>query len=82
MRGELKKLQQELGITMVFVTHDQEEALILADSMAIMEQGRLIQNDTPMQIYRHPANQFVSDFLSLDELVWTEDGVLMKVIKR
>ena len=82
MRGELKKLQRELGITMVFVTHDQEEALILADSMAIMEQGRLIQNDTPMNIYRRPANKFVSDFLGLDELMWTEDGVLMKVIKR
>lgn len=82
MRRELKKLQRELGITMVFVTHDQEEALILADSMAIMEQGRLIQNDTPMNIYRRPANKFVSDFLGLDELMWTEDGVLMKVIKR
>ena len=82
MREELKKLQRELGITMVFVTHDQEEALILADSMAIMERGRLIQNDTPMNIYRHPACKFVSDFLGLDELVWGEDGVLMKVIKR
>ena len=82
MREELKKLQRELGITMVFVTHDQEEALILADCMAIMERGRLIQNDTPMNIYRHPACKFVSDFLGLDELVWGEDGVLMKVIKR
>jgi iron(III) transport system ATP-binding protein len=82
MRKELKKLQRELDMTMVFVTHDQEEALILGDSMAIMEQGKLIQNDTPINIYRHPANEFVAHFLNLDELVWTENGTLMKIIKK
>lgn len=82
MRAELKKLQRELGMTMVFVTHDQEEALILADRMAIMEQGRLMQNDTPLNIYRHPADSFVSDFLDLDQLIWTEDGTLMKIIHK
>ena len=82
MRSELKKLQRELDMTMVFVTHDQEEALILSDSMAIMEQGRLIQNDSPLNIYRQPANEFIAEFLNLDELVWTEDGRLLKVIKK
>ena len=80
MRDELKKLQRDLDMTMVFVTHDQEEAMILSDSMAIMEQGVLIQNDTPEHIYQHPANDFVRDFLKLDDLIWTEDGKLMKII--
>ena len=80
MRQELKKLQQDLDMTMVFVTHDQEEAMILADSMAIMEQGHLIQNDTPKHIYQNPANDFVKNFLNLEDLIWTEEGRLMKVI--
>lgn len=80
MREELKKLQRELGMTMVFVTHDQEEAMLLADSIAIMEQGRLIQNDSPANIYRAPANDFVRSFLNLDELIWTEDDRLLKII--
>ena len=79
-REELKKLQRELGMTMVFVTHDQEEAMLLADSMAIMEQGVLIQHDSPANIYRNPANDFVRRFLNLDELIWTEDNKLMKII--
>lgn len=82
MREELKKLQRELGMTMVFVTHDQEEALHLADRITIMEQGVMVQDDSPLNLYRHPANAFVSDFLSLDSLVWTEDGTLMKIIKK
>ena len=69
-------------MTMVFVTHDQEEALHLADRIAIMEQGVLIQDDSPMNLYRAPANDFVRDFLSLDQLVWTQDGTLMKIVKK
>lgn len=81
MRKELKQLQRELGITMVFVTHDQEEAMLLSDQMAIMDQGRLIQMGSPEEIFRHPANEFVSGFLSLSSLRWEEDGTLLKVIK-
>lgn len=81
MRNELKSLQRELGITMVFVTHDQEEAMLLSDQMAIMEQGRLIQMGAPEEIFRNPANEFVSSFLSLSSLRWEEDGTLLKVIK-
>lgn len=80
MRMELKRIQRELGMTMVFVTHDQEEAMLLSDYMAIMDNGRLIQTDTPANIYHAPANDFVRSFLNLDELIWTEDGKLMKII--
>ncbi len=80
MREELKSLQRKLGITMIFVTHDQEEALNIADRIAIMEKGELIQYDTPMNIYHNPANDFVRGFLKMDELVWAQDGTLMKVI--
>lgn len=82
MREELKGLQRELGMTMVFVTHDQEEALHLADRVAIMDQGCLVQEGSPLELYRHPANSFVSGFLNLDQLAWGEDGTLMKIIKR
>ena len=82
MRDSLKEIQRKLNMTMVFVTHDQEEALDLADKIAIMEKGELVQFDTPMNIYKNPANDFVRDFLNLDELVWTDDGQLLKVIKR
>ena len=81
MRVELKRLQQELGMTMVFVTHDQEEAIILADRIAIMDQGELVQNDRPRDLCAHPANEFVSRFMDLESLIWTEDGKLLKVIK-
>lgn len=54
--------------------------MLLADSIAIMEQGRLIQNGSPANIYRAPANEFVRSFLKLDELIWTEDNRLLKII--
>ena len=82
MRGELKRLQQELGITMVFVTHDQEEALILADSIAVMEQGALLQLAPPREVYRHPANGAVAAFLGLNDILWQPDGSIWKAIHR
>ena len=82
MRTELKTIQRELGITMVFVTHDQEEALLLSDKMAIMEQGKLVQFGSPEEIFRNPATPFVREFLSLSNLRWEEDGTLVKVIKQ
>lgn len=82
MRGELKRLQKQLNMTMIFVTHDQEEAMLLGDRMAIMEQGKLVQCDTPENIYKNPASTFVYDFLNLDQLVWKEDGTLMKILKK
>jgi ABC-type sugar transport system ATPase subunit len=63
MRGELKRLQHELGTTTVYVTHDQSEAMTLAARVAVMRKGRLQQFDTPMNIYNRPANRFVAEFV-------------------
>lgn len=63
MRGELKRLQHELGTTTVYVTHDQAEAMTLAHRVAVMRSGRLQQFDTPMNIYKLPANRFVAEFV-------------------
>ncbi|MDO4265472.1 MAG: ABC transporter ATP-binding protein [Eubacteriales bacterium] len=63
MRDELKELQKQLDMTMIFVTHDQEEAMVLADSIAIMHDGYLIQTGPPREVYDHPATQFAMEFL-------------------
>ena len=63
MQFELKHLQQETGITFIFVTHDQEEALTMSDRIAVMEAGRILQIGTPRQIYNHPVERFVADFI-------------------
>src|SRR5439155_2670607 len=63
MRVELKRLQKRLGITTVYVTHDQSEALALSDEIAVFSAGRIIQRGTPQDIYRHPKSQFVADFI-------------------
>jgi multiple sugar transport system ATP-binding protein len=63
MRGELKRLQYELGTTTLYVTHDQAEAMTLAHRVAVMESGRLQQFDTPLNIYERPANKFVAGFM-------------------
>ena len=66
---------------MVFVTHDQEEAMLLADKMALLDEGRLVQYGTPAEIYQHPATPEVSAFLGLDDLVWQDDGTVYKRLK-
>jgi multiple sugar transport system ATP-binding protein len=63
MRGELKRLQHELGTTTIYVTHDQAEAMTLAHRVAVMHKGRLQQFDTPLTIYDAPANRFVAEFV-------------------
>jgi multiple sugar transport system ATP-binding protein len=63
MRGELKRLQHQLGTTTIYVTHDQAEAMTLASRVAVMKKGRLQQFDTPMNIYNYPANRFVAEFV-------------------
>jgi len=63
MRGELKRLQHQLATTTIYVTHDQAEAMTLAHRVAVMRKGSLQQFDTPMNIYEHPANRFVAEFV-------------------
>ena len=63
MQGELKSLQRALGITFVFVTHDQGEALVMADRVAIFNDGRIVQIGTPQDIYERPRSRFVADFV-------------------
>jgi ABC-type sugar transport system ATPase subunit len=62
-RTEIKRLQRDLGITSVFVTHDQEEAMVLSDRVAVMRHGELQQIGPPMEVYRQPANLFVASFI-------------------
>jgi spermidine/putrescine transport system ATP-binding protein len=63
MQIELKQLQRQVGITFIYVTHDQEEALTMSDRIAVMNQGRILQLDDPKTIYEKPATRFVADFI-------------------
>ncbi len=63
LRGEIRALQQRLGVTTVMVTHDQEEALSMADRIVVMHAGRIEQVGTPREIYEAPATPFVADFV-------------------
>ena len=63
MQIELKRLQHVVGITFVVVTHDQEEALVMADRIALMREGRIVQEGTPKELYEQPASYFVADFI-------------------
>jgi len=69
MRGEIRALQQQLGITTVYVTHDQEEALALSDRVVVMQSGRIEQVGAPREIYRMPCTAFVADFIGGANLV-------------
>jgi len=69
VRAEIRKLQKELGITTVYVTHDQEEALSLSDRVAVMRDGRMLQLAAPKALYERPANRFVADFVGTNNLI-------------
>lgn len=72
MRSELKQLQRDTGITFVFVTHDQEEALSMSDRIAVMSAGEVQQIGTPTQIYEEPVNRFVADFVGETNFIEAE----------
>jgi spermidine/putrescine transport system ATP-binding protein len=74
LRIELKALQEEVGITFVFVTHDQEEALSMSDRVAVMSAGRIEQIGTPAEVYESPATVFVADFLGVSNLMDAESS--------
>ena len=69
MRTELRKLIKTLGMTTIFVTHEQIEALTLSDVIAVMKDGKIVQEGTPLDIYRRPSNPFVADFIGKSNLV-------------
>jgi len=74
MQIELKQIQKEVGITFVYVTHDQEEALTMSDRVAVMSSGRIQQIGTPVEVYEQPATEFVADFIGISNIL-LRDGV-------
>jgi spermidine/putrescine transport system ATP-binding protein len=92
MQQELKRIHQEVGVTFVYVTHDQEEALTMSDRIAVMNSGRIEQLDTPSAIYERPSTSFVADFIGMmnvmrgvverheekSVIVRTRDGILLR----
>src|SRR5512147_569314 len=69
VRAEIRKLQKELGITTIYVTHDQEEALTLSDQIAVIHQGKIQQIGSPRDLYARPENPFVADFIGINNLI-------------
>ena len=69
LKVELKALQERVGITFLYVTHDQEEALTMSDRLAVMDRGRIVQTGTPRQVYEEPADTYVADFLGVSNLM-------------
>ncbi len=78
MQNELKRIQQQLGITFVYVTHDQEEALAMSDTVVVMDQGRIQQIGRPEDIYNEPKNAFVADFIGESNIL---DGIMIEDYK-
>ena len=75
MRNAIRRIQQQIGITTVYVTHDQEEALAISDRIAVMNQGNIMQIGKPEEIYRKPANPFVANFIGVSNFIdCTVDG--------
>ena len=75
MQNELKRIQQQMGITFIYVTHDQEEALTMSDTVVVMDKGRIQQIGTPEDIYNEPKNAFVADFIGESNIL---DGIMVR----
>ena len=69
MQGELKQIQDEVGITFLYVTHDQEEALTMSNRIAVFNDGRIEQVGTPADLYEKPANAFVAGFVGVSNML-------------
>ena len=74
LRDKLRKIQKQLGITTIFVTHDQEEALAVSDRVFVMNKGEISQSGTPEEIYTNPANEFMVDFIGNYNIFKGEDA--------
>jgi spermidine/putrescine transport system ATP-binding protein len=81
MQVELKEIQREVGITFVYVTHDQEEALSMSDRIAVMHDGRVIQCGAPEDVYERPSESFVADFIGISNLIegTAQDGGVVRI---
>jgi putative spermidine/putrescine transport system ATP-binding protein len=79
MRAEIRRIQAETGLTVVLVTHDQDEALEMSDDMVLMRAGRIMQQGSPQQVFPNPANRFVADFLGYQNFVNAADGTLLAI---
>ena len=75
MQIELKRIQQQVGITFIYVTHDQEEALTMSDTIVVMDKGTIQQIGTPEDIYNEPKNAFVADFIGESNII---DGIMVR----
>ena len=75
MQTELKRIQQNMGITFVYVTHDQEEALTMSDTVIVMKDGKILQTGAPQSIYNEPVNSFVADFIGESNIV---EGTMLR----
>lgn len=84
MRVEIKKLQEKVGITTLYITHDQAEAMSMADNVGIMDSGKLLQLDSPQKVYTEPANRFVANFIGVPPMnflkfkIIKEDSLFLK----
>jgi putative spermidine/putrescine transport system ATP-binding protein len=79
MRSEIRRIQSETGLTVVLVTHDQEEALEMSDTMVVMRAGKVMQTGAPATVFTAPANRFVADFLGYENFLAQSDGSLITV---
>ena len=79
MRSEIRRIQGETGLTVVLVTHDQEEALEMSDTMVVMRAGKVMQTGAPATVFTTPANRFVADFLGYENFLTQSDGSLLTV---
>ena len=75
MQHELKRIQEEVGITFIFVTHDQEEALTMSDKIVVMKDGNIEQIGTPIEIYNEPINRYVANFIGQSNII---DGIMLE----
>ena len=73
MREEIREIQQKIGITTLFITHDQQEALAISDKIAVMDKGRVLQVGTPMEVYKNPSNDFVANFVGTSNIIQKEE---------
>lgn len=79
MRAEIRRIQAETGLTVVLVTHDQDEALEMSDRMVLMREGRIMQEGAPSEVFTAPANRFVAEFLGYENFLSLPDGALATI---